>query len=119
MIDEEEYQKRIREGREMLAFLAANAEKLGQKGLNVPEASRRLSRTLAEMERLTAKCNETQDKLLHAQADVADLERDYFKSICKVLDPIAEERPFDPAVQEWLELRAAWLKQLPREDADQ
>jgi hypothetical protein len=71
------------------------------------------------LKRVTAsdkKVEELQEQLLHAAADVGDAMRQMVDGMEEAIKVAAEERPFDPQVEEWKEVLEELRKQYPKID---
>src|SRR5438105_2273596 len=60
-------------------------------------------------------CEEDQEKLLHAGADVADASYEAFKATRKVVQEYEQANPLDPRLEEWEDFLEAWAEQVPKE----
>ena len=60
--------------------------------------------------------DEHQDKVLHLAADVADANRRLVDAIERAVKEAAEEKPFDPDVQDWQEQVEELRRQYPKID---
>jgi DNA-binding FrmR family transcriptional regulator len=62
------------------------------------------------------KVAEIQEQLLHATADMADAMREMVDGMEEAIKVAAEERPFDPQVEEWKETLEEFRKEYPKID---
>lgn len=64
------------------------------------------------------KCEEDQEKSLHARADVADASYEAFKATRKSVQEYKQANPLDPRLEEWEDQLEAWAEQMPKEEPE-
>src|SRR3954464_3270555 len=79
------------------------SDRLRQHGLDPDRIIIPLQKQMQECERADKEVQEQQDKVLHAAADIADASREVVDALELAIRQAAEEKPFDPEVQEWQE----------------
>jgi hypothetical protein len=70
---------------------------------------------LQDMEKACLDVEKAEDDLLMKRADLADAEYELFKQTKKWVESMEEEKPFDPAVQEWREQLDELAKNFPKD----
>lgn len=100
---------------EFIELLKLNEGGLQNKGMDVNGVIADLEAKYGAVLKAAQEADSLQEQYLHACADAADAEVETYKEFCRVMDPLAEEDPMHPEVREWLEIKAAWKNELPRE----
>ncbi len=70
---------------------------------------------LADLDKICAKIDETEDKLLNARADLADAQLNLFRAMQQALAQMEEKAPFSPQTEELREELEEWAKIFPKE----
>jgi len=92
------------------------SDRLRQHGLDPNLIIASLQLQLEELGRAEKVVAEHENTLLHSMADVAESTRNLVDGLEAVITQAAEERPFDPEVQEWQETLEELRKQYPKLD---
>ncbi len=71
-----------------------------------------LNAEMAHLQRLAAQARRVKRKHARACAAIAQTDTEYFRIMCKLLDPLAEICPDHPMVRQWLQVRGIWANQL-------
>lgn len=116
---DEDLQQIRRDLDEFIELLRENKKSLGQKGMDVSGVVADLEAKYAAVLNAAEEADALQEQYLHACADAADAEVEYFKEVCTMMRPMEEEDPKDPEVRQWLEIKDAWQKELPREELEE
>jgi hypothetical protein len=93
------------EVRRVIAMLRENEAELTAEGFDVEANIAEIQDQFAQTVKTYCEADRAHDEYLHACADLADAEDDYFKSLCDMMDPLAKENPKDPLARQWKELR--------------
>jgi hypothetical protein len=93
------------EVRRVIAMLRENEAELTAEGFDVEASIAEVQDQFAQTLRSYCEADRAHDEYLHACADLAEAEADYFQSLCDVMDPLAKENPKDPLARQWKELR--------------
>ena len=93
------------EVRRVIAMLRENADELRATGFDVEGAISDIQDQFVQTVKTYIEADKAQDEYLHAWADIADAEAEYFSALCQVMDPLASEQPNDPIVREWEKIR--------------
>jgi len=93
------------EVRRVIAMLRENEAELTGEGFDVEASIAEIRDQFAQTLRTYCEADRAHDEYLHACADLADAEEDYFQSLCDFLDPLARDNPKDPLARQWKELR--------------
>jgi hypothetical protein len=91
-------------------------DQLRQHGLDPDRIIAALQPQLEQLGRAEEELAEHENTLLHSMADVAESTRNLVDGLEAVITQAAEERPFDPEVQEWQETLEEMRKQYPKLD---
>jgi ABC-type transporter Mla subunit MlaD len=91
-------------------------DRLRQHGLDPDQIITTLQAQLEQLERAEKELAEHDNTLLHSVADVAESTRNLVDGLEAVITQAAEERLFDPEVQEWQEEFEEMRKQYPKLD---
>jgi hypothetical protein len=92
------------------------SERLRQHGLDPDKIINGLQPQLEALGKAEKEVEQEQDRLLHATADVAEARRNAVDALEVAVNAAAEERPFDPQVQEWKEILEELRKNCPKID---
>jgi len=92
------------------------SDRLRRHGLDPDRIIIPLEACLNDLARAQKDADNAQDKLLHATADLAEASRQQVDNLEAAVNAAAEERPFDPEVQEWKEQLEELRKQYPKLD---
>jgi hypothetical protein len=92
------------------------SDRLRQAGLDPDRMIETLEGPLNVYVQAEKKVQKEQDRLLHAAADAAEATCELVNSMEEAVNAAAEEKPFDPQVQEWKEEIEEIRKQYPRMD---
>jgi len=92
------------------------SDRLRQHGLDPDHIIVPLQAHLEQLGSAEKALAEQEDTLLHSVADVAESSRKLVDGLEAVITQAAEERPFDPQVQEWQEKLEEMRKQYPKLD---
>ena len=91
-------------------------DRLRQHGLDPDRLIVSMQAVLENLARAQKEVDEHQDKLLHAAADVGEASRRLVDALEQAANEAAEERPFDPEVQDWQEQIEELRRQYPKID---
>jgi septal ring factor EnvC (AmiA/AmiB activator) len=101
------------EVRRVITMLRENEEELRAEGFDVEASIAEIQDQFAQTVRTYCEADRAQDEYLHACADLADAETDYFQSLCELMDPLAKEHPKHPMAKQWNQLRPLLSGQTP------
>ena len=93
------------EVRRVIGMLRENADELRATGFDVEEAIADIQDQFVQTVKTYVEADKAQDEYLHAWADIADAEAEYFSALCSLMDPLAGEQPDDVIAQQWQQLR--------------
>lgn len=93
------------EVRRVITMLRENEAELRAEGFDVDGAIAEIKDQFAQTVRTYCDADRAHDEYLHACADLADAETEYFQSLCELMDPLAKENPKDPLAKQWSQLR--------------
>jgi hypothetical protein len=93
------------EVRRVIAMLRENEAELRAEGFDVDAHIAEIQDQFAQTVKTYCDADRAHDEYLHACADLADAEADYFQSLCELMDPLANENPKDPLARQWKQLR--------------
>jgi hypothetical protein len=93
------------EVRRVVAMLRENEAELTAEGFDVEASIAEIHDQFLQTIKTYCEADRAHDEYLHACADLADAESDYFQSLCALMDPLANENPKDPLARQWKELR--------------
>lgn len=109
----EELQNIQAEVRRVVTMLRQNEAELRAEDFDVDAAIDEIQDQFAQTIRTYCEADRAQDEYLHACADLADAETDYFQSLCELMDPLAKEHPTHPIAKQWSQLRPLLSGQAP------
>lgn len=109
----EELEEIQAEVRRVIAMLRANGSELSASGFDVEAAIAEIQDQFADTVKTYVEADRAQDEYLHAWADLADAEAEYFSTLCSLMDPVADEKPTDAMTSEWKRLRPLLAGQSP------
>ncbi len=92
------------------------SDRLRQNGLDPDQIIILLQAQLEQLGRAEKELAEQEDTFLHSVADMGESTRNLVDGLEAVITQAAEERPFDPEVQEWQETPEEMRKQYPKLD---
>lgn len=101
------------EVRRVITMLRENEAELTAEGFDVEASIIEIQDQFAQTIKSYCEADRAQDEYLHACADLADAETDYFRSLCQLMDPIANENPDHPMAMQWQQLRPLLSGQTP------
>lgn len=116
-VDELNDEERIAAFSARLEHLRSHRNELLKKGIDPAQLDRYVTTCEAALEdfkQKAARCVEMQERLLHAAADVGDAMRDVVDKLEEAVNVAREERPFDPQVQEWMDVLEELREQYPK-----
>ncbi len=100
---------------EFINLLKQNEKGLETKGMDVSGVIADLEAKYAAVAKAAEEADSLENQYLHACADAADAEVEYYKEICTMMKPLEEENPNHPDTHEWLGIKKAWRQDLPKE----
>ncbi len=75
-----------------------------------------LSAELGYLEKLTAQANHLKAQYARACAAIAQTDHEYFRVMCKVMDPLAQCFPRHPLMRKWISVRRLWQLELLKQN---
>jgi hypothetical protein len=101
------------EVRRVIAMLRENEAELTAQGFDVEASIAEIQDQFAQTVKTYLDADHAHDDYLHACADLADAENEYYKNLCELLDPVAKEHPKHPLARQWRQLRPLLVSQSP------
>ncbi len=75
-----------------------------------------LSAELGYLEKLAAQASQLKSQYARACAAIAQTDNEYFRVMCKIMDPLAECFPRHPLVRKWSFVRKLWQLELLKQN---
>jgi hypothetical protein len=75
-----------------------------------------LSAELGHLEELAEQTNRLKAQYSRACATIAQTDNEYFRVMCKVMDPLAQSFPHHPMIRKWSFVRKLWQLQLLKQN---
>jgi hypothetical protein len=110
-----EAEELVAEVRHRVAKAREYREELLARGIPVDRFITQMSAKADDLAAQNKDCDEAQDRLLTAQADLADAEYELFKQMKSAVEKMEEEHRFHPQVQEWREQLDEMSSRFPKE----
>jgi septal ring factor EnvC (AmiA/AmiB activator) len=101
------------EVRRVIAMLRENEAELTAKGFDVEASIAEIQDQFAQTVKTYLEADHAHDDYLHACADLADAEDEYYQNLCELLDPVAKDHPKHPLAKQWRQLRPLLGSQSP------
>ncbi len=75
-----------------------------------------LNAEMAHLQQLAELARRVKRRHARVCAAIAQTDAEYFRIMCKLMDPLAETCPDHPMIQQWLHVRAVWEEQLLKQN---
>lgn len=105
----------IKFSRERIALTRLYRDELIAHGVTADAFLADMVPKIQDLEKACVAVDKAEDAALTARANLADAEYELFKQTKKWVESMEEEKPFDPAVQEWREQLDELAKNFPKE----
>ncbi len=97
---------------DLIALYQSHEGELENQGVNVRETIAELHEHLECLRRLALEAELANQRHARSCARIAQTDTEFFRVMCKLMDPLLEECPGHPMAREWNQARKAWHRKL-------